>query len=204
MKTTLILAVALAALATLAGAFACTPFKRFAYSGPGRDRWQQPDRVVEALGIEPGTRIADLGSGGGYFTFRLAEATGSGGRVYAADIDEGLNRYVARKAEREGVAQVRVVLAEPADPKLPEPVDLVFTCNTYHHLPDRVAYFERLRKNLRPGGRVAVVEYKEGGWFSSHATPAETIERELGAAGYRLERRHIFLERQSFLVFAAD
>ena len=82
-----------------------TTLKRLAYEEPGRDRWQQPERVVESLGLEPGTSVADIGSGGGYFAFRLAAAVGTSGRVYAVDLDDGLRdrtrRGRRRRRERE-------------------------------------------------------------------------------------------------------
>jgi predicted methyltransferase len=181
----------------------CTDFKRFLYQGIGRDRWQQPEQVVRALAIAPGQHVADLGSGGGYFTFRLADATGPQGRVYAVDVDPGLNTYVERQARKQGYEQVRVVLAEHDDASIPAGgVDLIFTCNTYHHIEDRVAYFARARSYLRPGGRIAVIDFREPGWlFRRHSVPADVIRSELEAAGYRLEREHDFLPRQSFLVF---
>src|SRR3990172_10180428 len=110
-------ALALASLAFLAGA--CTQLKRCAYEEIGRDEWQQPERVVEALALEPRSRGADLGAGGGYFTFRLARAVGPAGRVYAVDVDEGLNDYVASRARDEGLANVGVILAKYDDPLLP-------------------------------------------------------------------------------------
>jgi SAM-dependent methyltransferase len=118
-----------------------------------------------------------------------------------------MTEYVRGRAEKEGRANVRVVLAEPDHAKLPPgEIDLVFVANTYHHLPDRSAYFARLRPALRGRARVAVVEYRpESGWFgsSSHTTDADVIEREMATAGFRLDARHDFLERQSFLVFTA-
>jgi predicted methyltransferase len=195
----------LAALSLSLG-LGCTDLKRFAYEGFGRDRWQHADQVVRALDIQPGSRVADLGAGGGYFTFRLADAVGPEGIVYAVDIDDGMIRYLERRARREGRANVRTILAAPDDPRLPAGgVDLVFTCNTYHHLGDRVTYFARLRESLRPDGRVAIIDSTGVGLFHrlfGHATPADTIRREMEAAGYRLEVPHDFLDRQSFLVFA--
>jgi len=184
----------------------CTWFKRQMYEGFGRDGWQQPDRVVRSLALEPGDRVADLGAGGGYFTFRLAEAVGPDGRVYAVDVDQGMLDHVAARAAQDGVRNVETVLATPTDANLPPGgVDLVFTSNTYHHIEGRPAYFARLRSALRPGGRVAIVEYRPQGFFQSifpHSTDDATIESEMRAAGYELVQRHDFLERQAFLVFA--
>lgn len=184
----------------------CTNLKRCAYEGFGRENWQQPERVIAALAIEPGGRIADLGSGGGYFTFRLARAVGPAGKVYAVDIDGGMNRYVAEKAREANLSNVETVLARHDDPGLHDAsVDLVFTCNTYHHIEDRSAYFGKLRRVLRPGGRVAIIDYDRGGWFArlfGHRTEPDAIRREMEEAGYRLDEEHDFLSRQSFVLFS--
>lgn len=181
----------------------CGTVKRYAYEGFDRDEWQQPERVVADLALAPGAKVADLGAGGGYFTFRLARAVGPEGRVYAVDIDEGMNEHVAQQARKEGLANVRTVLAATDDAKLPEPVDLFFTSNTYHHLEGRVAYFRGVReRQLAPGGRIAIVEFRPG--KTSHATARKTIEQEMGAAGFRLVKSFDYLERQHFLVFAAE
>jgi arsenite methyltransferase len=193
-------ALALAGLAVVLCMAGCGALKRCAYEGFRRDRWQQPERVVADLALRPGATVADLGAGGGYFTFRLARAVGPEGRVFAVDIDEDMNAYVAKRASTEGLANVQTVLAAADDPRLPEPVDLFFTSNTYHHLDDRVAYFRGVRERyLAAGGRVAIVEFRPEA--TSHSTPRETIESELSAAGFRLLKSFDYLERQHFLVF---
>jgi arsenite methyltransferase len=186
----------------------CATCKRFAYEGFGRDRSQQPDRVIAALGLKPGDRVADLGAGGGYFTFRLADAVGSTGRVYAIDVDPDMVAYLRTRATDDGYENVEVLQATADDSGLPAAsVDLLFTCNTYHHLNDRTAYFARAGAALRPGGRVAIIDYNGSGWFSwlfGHTTSTETIRSEMEAAGYRLADQHDFLSQQGFLVFAGS
>ena len=178
----------------------CGALRRCAYEGFGRDAWQQPERVVADLALAPGAHVADLGAGGGYFTFRLAHAVGPTGLVYAVDVDPDMVDFLAKQTAEQGLANVRPVLAAADDPRVPEPVDLVFTSNTYHHLENRVAYFSALRaRSLAPGGRVAIVEYRPE--VTSHATARETVEQEMAAAGFRLEKSFDYLERQHFLVF---
>jgi ubiquinone/menaquinone biosynthesis C-methylase UbiE len=183
----------------------CTKLKRSAYEGFGRDGWQQPDRVIEALELEPGARVADLGAGGGYFTFRLADAAGPDGLVYAVDVDPGMLEYLRERAQEEDRRNVVAVAADYDDPRIPEDgVDLIFVCDTYHHIEDREAYFARAGRYLRPGGRVAIIDFLPEGWLQKlfpHGTDPEEVRSEMTAAGYRLEREHDFLERQSFLVF---
>ena len=194
-----------ALLLTLLLLAGCTTLKRCTYEGFGRDQWQEPERVVQALGLRPGNHVADLGSGGGYFTFRLARAVGPTGKVYAVDIDEAMNADLRARAKEDGHQNVAVILAKPDDPLLPPgAIDLVFTSNTYHQLKDRTAYFARLGKSLKPDGRIAVIDFDSRGWMQSvgHYTDPEAIKAEMRAAGYRLEREHTFLGKQSFLVFS--
>lgn len=175
--------------------------------GTGRDRWQKPDEVVRALAIAPGARVADIGSGRGYFTFRFARAAGAAGKVYAVDIDDEVLRVLRERAEREGVANIETILAKPDDALLPAGgVDLIFLCNTYHHISNRVDYFRRVRTALAPGGRLAVVELRGEGWLArraGHSTSREAMRAELEAAGFRLAEQHDFLGSQHFLIFVA-
>jgi len=100
---------------------------------------------------------------------------------------------------------VVLVLATPTDPRLPPgAIDLIFTCNTYHHLPDRQLYFASLQRALRPDGRVAIIDYTDEGWMArlfGHATAKETVRQELERAGYRLLQTFEFLPRQHFQMF---
>lgn len=190
---------------TVAGALRRARFalKGFGYSGLGRDRWQQPDRVVAELGLRPGDRVADLGAGGGYFTRRLARAVGPSGAVYAVDTDADMASGLAAMAAADGLGNVTVITATPEDPGIPEPVDLCFLSNAYHHIPDRPAYFARLARHLKPEGRLAIVEARPSGVLGvlGHATPPETIRSEVEGAGYTLAAEPDFLPRQGFLIF---
>ncbi len=197
----------LGTLALFVAAFCtgCTQLKKFAYEGFGRDKWQKPEEVIRALELKPGDHVADLGSGGGYFTFHLAKAVGPTGQVYAVDVDKGLNEYIAGRARDEGFTNISVILAKYDDPLLPtDGVDLIFTSDTYHHLENRVVYFRNARKYLRPAARVAIIEYNGSGWFDGlfgHWTSSATIRQEMEAAGYHLQNEFTFLPRQFFLVF---
>jgi arsenite methyltransferase len=194
--------VLLIALLLLAG---CTTLKRCAYEGFGRDSWQQPEKVVQSLEIRPGDHVADLGSGGGYFTLRLAQAVGPNGKIYAVDVDEALNRDLQQRVQKENHKNIEVIQAKPDDPLLPKSgVDLLFTSNTYHHIQNRANYFANLRKYLRPKGRVAIIDFNQEGWVQSfgHYTPADVIKKEMESAGYRLQREFDFLAKQNFLIFS--
>ena len=182
----------------------CGALKRFAYEGIDRDDWQKPDEVIALLGISEGDRLADVGAGGGYFTFRLAEAVGDTGHVYAVDVDDDMLGYLEGRVAELGVENVEIVRGEFHDPMLPDgQIDLLFTSNTYHHIEDRSGYFRNVLGDLSPRGRVAIVELNDNVWFlRSHMTPKESILSEMQEAGYRLVDDFDIVERQHFLVFA--
>jgi len=137
---------------------------------PARDTWQKPQGVIEQLSIPPGSRVADLGAGGGYFTWHLSKAVGARGMVYAVDINKSALDMIFKEMVARGTPNVRPVRATLNNSRFPEPVDLVFSCNTYHLMPDRVAYFRALASSLRPDGRVAIIDFHPRGFFSTCST----------------------------------
>jgi ubiquinone/menaquinone biosynthesis C-methylase UbiE len=185
---------------------ACTGLKRWAYEGFGRDRWQKPAEVMRALEIRAGQEVADVGAGSGYFTFRLAQAVGPSGKVYAVDIDEDMIDYLKKRAGEEGAHHVIPTAARPEDPQLPETsIDWIFVCNTYHHIEKRTAYFKNAKRYLKPGGRVAIIDFNGKGWperWFIPIVPKDAIRMEMEAAGYHLQKDFNFLPRQNFLVFS--
>jgi len=117
------------------------------------------DEVVARLGLAPGAVVADIGAGSGVFTLPLARAVPQG-RVYAVDIDQGLVDHIARKAEEARAANVRPVLGQFTDPRLPaKDVDVAFIFDVLHHIEDRATYLRSLAGYLRPGGRIAVIDF---------------------------------------------
>lgn len=170
---------------------------------PARDAWQKPHEVLQALKLAPDASVADIGSGTGYFAVRLAHRVPNG-RVYGVDAEPEMVRYLAERAKREGLANLTAVAAKPNDPGIPAPVDLVIVVDTYHHIPSRVQYFRNLQKSLKPGGRLAIIDFTPDspvGPPKRARIPAETVKKELARAGYGLAEEHAFLPNQYFLVF---
>jgi ubiquinone/menaquinone biosynthesis C-methylase UbiE len=177
------------------------------FDDPARAEWQKPEEVVKTLGLRPGMNVADIGAGTGYFNRFLAAAVAPGGKVYAADIEPKMVEHMKERAEKEKTPNVVPVLAEPDDPKLPEgAIDVVLICNTYHHFDNRLAYFDRIRKKLRPGGRIAIVDFQKRdlpvGPAMEHKLPRDHVVAEMEKAGYKLASEPTFLPYQYFLIFA--
>jgi len=173
------------------------------FDDPERDAWQKPHEVIQQLSLEPNARIADIGAGTGYFAARLANMVPEG-RVYAVDIEPDMVRYLGERAKREKLQNLLPVAGTPDDPKLPQKVDLILLVDVYHHIENRTDYFRKLRAFLRPGGRIAIIDFKldspEGPPRAARVGP-EAVVAEMAAAGYAVAAEHAFLPRQYFLIF---
>ena len=170
-----------------------------ALENPKRDEWQLPHLVVMALKLKPDEVVADIGAVTGYFARRFAKHAG---KVYAVDIDEKL----LATARKNSPANVQTVLAAPDDPKLPPgSVDTIFFCNVLHHIEGRPAYYAKLDKALKTGGRIVMVDfYKKPlpvGPPERMKLTEEEVIAELDAAGFRKTRQHDILPYQYFLEF---
>lgn len=173
------------------------------FDDPARDDWQMPSRVIDALQIAPGQIVADIGAGTGYFTIRLARAAAKP-TVYAVDIEPSMIEHLRHRVTVEGLTNAIAVQAAADATNLPEPVDLALIVDTYHHIPDRVVYFATLKSSLRPGARLAIVDFRKGaptGPPEEFRFTPDQIRAELAKAGFSLQTTHEFLPRQIFLVF---
>lgn len=155
---------------------------------PSRDVWQKPANVVKALGIRPTDVVADIGAGSGYFTRRFAAVAE---KVFAVDTDGEALAAAAKSSP----ANVTTVLASPDDPRLaPESVDLIFICDTLHHIENRPAYYLKLIRALKHGGRIAIIDFKAG-WLQE-----EAALKELDNAGFTVSDKLDFLARQYYII----
>ena len=173
------------------------------FDDPSRDAWQMPGRVIDALGLKPGMAVADIGAGTGYFSSRLAKHP-SAPTVYAVDIEASMVAYLRQRATKEGLKNLVAVQAGDGTANLPAPVDVILIVDTYHHIPNRVAYFKALRKSLKPGGRLAIVDFRKDAPSGPPAefrfTP-EDVAKELSQADFTGTAVHDFLPRQWMAVF---
>lgn len=176
------------------------------FDSPERDVWQKPEVVIEALGIHAGQFVADVGAGTGYFTVRISRVVGREGRVMAVDVEPAMVEYIEKRAAKAGLDNIKPILTQANEPGLdPASVDLVFICNTWHHIDDRLRYLEELRGVLRPDGRVAIVDFKPGelpvGPPKGHKLAPEAVIAEFTQAGWKRREEHEVLPYQYILVF---
>lgn len=174
--------------------------------GYGRDSWQKPDEVVKSLELKPGDVIADIGAGRGYFTRLFAQAVNPGGQAVGLEITSYNVDAMKRDADQSGLDTYKAVLVESDDPGFePQSMDVVFLCNAYHHLSNRVNYFKKVSGGLKKDGRVVIVDFynrrMDVGPPPSHTLAKKVVLEEMKNAGYQLLSDRDFLEYQYYLEF---
>ncbi|MFZ5721301.1 MAG: methyltransferase domain-containing protein [Pseudomonadota bacterium] len=153
-------------------------------SGPDRDAADESGQLIRALGIEPGMNVADIGAGSGYHSLRLSPAVGPKGVVYAEDIVEAYISGLRREAERRGLENIRIVVGEADDPKLPaNTLDRAVMVHMYHEVENPYALLWNLAPSLKPGALVGVIDLDRP--ISRHGTPPALLKCEFEAVGYR-------------------
>jgi ubiquinone/menaquinone biosynthesis C-methylase UbiE len=175
---------------------------------PSRDAWQQPDRVVQVLGLQPGQTACDIGSGPGYFTLRLVKEVGPTGHVYAVDVEPRVLEVLRERVGRPMGKNVTPVLALADDPMLPEGLcDVILIVDTYHHFPDGPSYLARLARSLKKGGRIANVDFQKRetpvGPAVEHRVAREDFLRDARRADLGVVSEYYFLPYQYFLILKA-
>src|SRR5579863_6033149 len=178
--------------------------------GPQRIAGQKIDEVLAGLSLKPGLVVADIGAGSGLFSRPLAKAVTPGGKVYAVDIQQDLLDYINKRDKEEKIRNVRTVLGEFNDPKLPaRDVDVAFINDVLHHIQNRAAYLKALATYVKPGGRIAIIEMNKDDPNTPHkAQPELLVGRDeilkwMSDAGFKLVEEHpdLFPGTKWFLIF---
>ncbi len=163
----------------------------------------QVEKVIESLKLKADDRVCDLGSGSGLFTRPMARKANGKGVVYAVDIDSELLKYVERSAQEQKMTNIKPILGTETDPKLPEPVDLIAIIDTLHHIGNQPMYLKGLKKYLKPGGRIAIIDFSRD-WPAGHEKMVYTVSDLDGwmtSAGFKRVEQHDFLDNNFFVVY---
>jgi ubiquinone/menaquinone biosynthesis C-methylase UbiE len=171
-----------------------------------REDEENPDLAMRLIRVARGSAVADLGAGSGYFTVRLARAVGSAGKVYAVDIQQGMLDLLQRAVTRERLTNVIPVLSTENDPRLPEQsLDLVLMVDVYHELSSPQVTLAHLKRALKPGGRLVLLEYRaedpDVPILPQHKMTKAQVKLEIEHEGFRQQRVYDDLPRQHLIVF---
>jgi predicted methyltransferase len=173
---------------------------------PDRDIWQRPDQIMDTLAIAEASVVADIGAGSGWFTVRLARRVGPNGVVYAEDVQQEALSAITRRVTAEGLRNVRPVLGQPGDPRLPPSSLHAALIVDASEIAERVSLLRNLADSLRPQGRIGIVDFKLDGYGPGPPTmervSPEVVVRDAAQAGLKLLSEETFLEFQYFLIFA--
>ena len=167
----------------------------------------KPDQIIKTIGLKRGQSIADIGAGGGYFSLRFAEIVGDEGKVYAVDTNPEFLQVIKSSAKKKGLNNIVTILIKDTLDLPENSLDFVFMRNVTHHILNRIEHFKNLTRFLKADGKVIIIEYKKGKFFTfrglfGHDVPKETIMREMKEAGYTLEKDFDFLAEQHFTIYS--
>jgi predicted methyltransferase len=173
------------------------------FDAPGRDERLQINRVMDMLGIEPGKNVADIGAGSGWFTVRAARRVTGLGTIYAVDINAEAIQYIAERAKKEQLQNVKTILSKPDDPQLPaDSIDAVLLLKTYHEVAHPLVLLRNLRSSLKSGAKIGIIDRKGNG--ANHGVSKDVVVREATQAGYELRDSQDFVKADDmdyFLIF---
>ena len=169
-----------------------------------RDKWMQPEKIMDAIGVIPGMVIGEAGAGEGYFTFKLAHRVGNSGRIYANDILERVLGTIRERCERQGITNITTVLGEVEDPLFPEStLDMVVMMAAFHDFEKQVELLKNVKQYMKSNAGLVIIEKdpdKMERGSSHHMTKDEILET-VKQAGYKLVRVEMFLERDNIYIF---
>lgn len=191
-------------LAGLASLLLARPQKNPESGWKERDAWQQPQRVMDALNVGPGSPVADVGCGRGYFTARLAERVGEQGKVYAEDVQDDVLKAVTDYASEKKLTQIVTIHGTEDDPSLPpNSLDAILIVNAYHEMKHYQAMLAGFGKALKPGGLLAIVDHQDaagkprGDYEEEHKISLELVREESTHNGFEFVREEKGFDRPS-------
>jgi ubiquinone/menaquinone biosynthesis C-methylase UbiE len=167
------------------------------------NEWQPPEKIMDAMGLQPGMVIGEIGAGGGRFTIWFADRVGESGKVYANDIDMGALIHLKKRCKKHNFTNVFPRVGKGTDPNIPAGVlDIAFMIGTYHHLDKPVELIRNIIPTLKPDGMLVIVENdpEKSGW-TSHTTPKDILIEQVGQAGFELKKMDTFLARDYIYFF---
>lgn len=175
---------------------------------PDRESEEQPTRAVDALRLKSGMTVADVGAGSGYYTVRLARAVGRAGQVYATDLQPGMLELIRSRVARERLGNVTLVQGTVTDPNLPGATfDMILMVDVYHELSGPQAFIARLKKSLKPDGRLVLIEFRGEDPNVPiqllHKMTVAQIRQELAEDGFAIDRVIDVLPWQHIVILRA-
>jgi ubiquinone/menaquinone biosynthesis C-methylase UbiE len=167
-----------------------------------RDKWHQPEKVMDLVGVRPGMLIGEVGAGHGYFTIKLSQRVGESGKIYANDISRSALRYLRDRCDREGITNIETVNGEVEDPLLPRDLDMVFIVNAFHDLANPIKLLNNLSLSLNSGAQVVILDRdpEKVDHSTDHFLSREEVLEKIEESVFELERLETFLPQHNIYI----
>jgi len=167
-----------------------------------RDSWQQPEKIMDVIGVKPGMVIAEAGAGRGYFTLKLAARVGPDGKIIANDINPEALRTLEDRAQQAGLDNIVTIFGETENPLFPFDLDMAIMVYVFSHLDKPLPFLENIKPKLKPGARLVIVDgdpdkYHRYHFFFKQAKVVKMIT----SAGWELVKVETFLPRDNIYIF---
>lgn len=192
MKKNLILSLIIAAVLTVCG------------QDSNRDSWQQPEKIMDVVGIKPGMVIGEAGAGDGYFTFYLSKRVGESGKIYANDIKQDVLKEIEERCKKDSIRNVVTIVGEVADPLFPEgELDMVIMMRAFHDFEKPVEWMKNVIPGLKPGAPLVIIDPdpEKSGHGRSHFWTKEKILSTMEETDFDLVRIETFLEKDNIYIY---
>ncbi len=189
-------------LCVLAFALVNNPVNGQSYSS--RDKYEQPDKIMESVGIKEGMKIGEVGAGRGYLTFKMSPKVGETGKIYANDIDKRALKFLNDKIKREKIKNIETVLGELTDPLFPvKDLDMIIMIHVFHDLEKPVEFSKKARKYLKPGCQLVIIDWDPAKYPDprNHCMKKEDVLKNMSKAGFKLDRIEEFLQRDNIYIY---
>lgn len=185
--------------------FICCSFTTLAQEN--RDIWQQPEKVMDAIGINQGMTIGEPGAGDGYFTFHLSKRVGERGHIFANDINENGLLYIERECKKRGITNITTIIGSVEDPKFPKgKMEMVVMVYVFHDLENPVVFLRNIIPSMKPGAKLVLLEREplktKNTYDKTHFYTKEIILSLTSEAGFNLERIETFLPKDTIYIFS--
>jgi ubiquinone/menaquinone biosynthesis C-methylase UbiE len=175
----------------------------WAFDNGNRDSWQQPERIMDTLGVKAGMVIGEAGAGEGYFTFKLANRVGEQGKIFANDINKKKLKKIEQRCQEENIQNITIILGRTEDPLFPKAqLDMVIMVYVFHHLEKPVSFLKNIKPSLKSSAPLVIVERdpdKFGGRHG-HFLPKEEVIQAIKEANYDLTNIKTFLPRDNIFI----
>jgi SAM-dependent methyltransferase len=171
-----------------------------------RELEEMPEAALDAIGIQKGMAVADVGAGVGYFSIRMANRVGPTGKVYANDVQPEMLTMLKQRAAKAKVTNIVTVLGTESDPKLPpKSLDLILLVDVYHEFSQPQVMLQKLRQALKDDGRLVLLEFRKEDpripIRQEHKMSVEEVKAEVIPEGFRLDKLLKDLPRQHIFIF---